>query len=334
MPRPLKVRPLYREIVRDALRFAWREKRLWPFAIIAALIQMGGIYDTVLLRIHSLTEQAQTLANPNGLPFLWQQFVQGLFLEKIMLLQGLTLAIIVILGMSLFSIIAQGVLVLGIDTHEAKSRLPLRALIQHVAHRIVSLTTINMIGVGATWVIGFFTLTPLLQSLHAPSLFNVFAYLSLFALFIFSVIVFTSWHMLAVNALLVDELTFAEAFSHAWRLLRHSWLTILETAILLMITAAAVYIGTVLFLFIANIPAFLLLFGSIVFVLPQAMFWITLLIATTFFVSLILAGTFTITFQYATWNRLYRRIQEGTAHAKTHRFVHWVSGHIASTRSS
>lgn len=333
MPRATNFRPLYREIVRDALHLAWKEKRLWPFAFFAGFIQLGGIYDTLLLRLRSFAERATEIANPT-LPQLWEQLQQNLFLNKLMAIQGLAFFAIIMAAMCLFSLIAQGTLVLGIDAHGSRIKHSVKELVRQATHRLIPLLAINIVGVGAIWVVGFFTAIPLIQSLTNPSVVHLFAYLSLFILLVFSTIIFTSWHMLALNGLLVDDLTFSEAFTHSWRMMRHAWLTVLETAVLLVFTSIALYLTILLVALLVNVPAFLLLLASVLLAMPKLYFILRLVISGTFIALLTFAGLYTITFQYATWNRLYTRINEGTAHAKLHRLTHWINGHLSASSKS
>lgn len=330
MQRTAIIRPLYREIIRDALQTAWREKRLWPLALLAGFIQLGGIYDTLFLHIRSFAERTQEIADPT-LPLIWLQLRQHFFLDKVLLVQGLLLTALVMLGFTLFSLVAQGALVLGVDNDGTRSKRSVRDFLKLAAHRIIPLATVNIVGIGAIWLVGFFAAIPLLQSTVNPTISNVFAYILLFTALVIATVVFTSWHMLALNSLLIDELTFHESFTHAWRLLRHSWLTVLETAALLMITAFALYFGSLFISAVISTPLVLLLIASVLLVLPKAYLFLRLLIGAVFIVMLIVAGVLTITFQYATWNRLYHRINEGTAHAKTHRFFRWVSKQLHST---
>lgn len=332
MPRTVIHRPLYREIVRDALHLAWKEKRLWPFALLAGFIQLGGIYDTLLLRLRDVAEQTRDFINPS-LPGLWQQIQERLLLDKLMAVQGLVLFAIVMAAVCLFSLVAQGILILGIGSHGASPKRSLKELIQHATHRLIPLLAVNIVGVGAIWMMGFFTVVPLVESLRNPSIIHVFAYLSLFVLLVLTTVAFTSWHMLALNSLLIDDLTFAEAFTHSWRIMKHAWLTILETVVLLVLTSMALYLVILLLAILVNIPAILLLTASVLLSAPKAYFFLRLLISGTFLVLLAVAGLYTITFQYATWNRLYARINEGTAQAKLHRLVHWVNGHLNPPKS-
>jgi hypothetical protein len=332
MPRAVIFRPLYREIVRDALTLAWREKRLWPFALLAGFIQLGGIYDTLLLRLRSFAERTSEIIDPT-LPSLSQQIHAQLFLDKVATVQSLVLFAIVMAGVCLASLIAQGVLVLGLDSSDPRAKRPLKDVLRSAASRLIPLIAVNVVGVGAIWIVGFFTAIPLIQSIHNPSIVHFFAYLSLFLLLIVTTVIFTSWHMLALNGLLVDDLNFSEAFTHAWRVMRHAWLTVLETALLLVATSIMLYVVTLLATLLVNVPAMLLLMASVLLAMPKAYFWLRILIGSTFIISLALAGLYTITFQYATWNRLYKRINEGTAHAKFHRFTEWVNGHLTTRKT-
>ncbi len=333
MPRATNFRPLYREIVRDALRIAWKEKRLWPFALLAGFIQLGGIYDTLLLRLRHFAERTTEIADPT-FPQLLEQIQRHLFLNKLIAIQGLTLFAILMAVVCLFSLVAQGVLILGINEHGTRPKRALKELLQQATHRLIPLLAVNVVGVGAIWIVGFFTAIPLVQSLANPSIVHIFAYLSLFILLVLTTVIFTSWHMLALNGLLVDDLNFSEAFSHAWRIMRQAWLTVLETAVLLVATSLVLYLTVLLVTLLVNVPAFLILLASILLAMPKLYLVLRLIIGGTFIVFLALAGLYTITFQYATWNRLYLRINEGTAHAKLHRLSHWINRHLTSSSKS
>lgn len=329
MPRAANLRPLYREIVRDALRLAWSEKRLWPFALLAGFIQLGGIYDTLLLRLRSFAERTVEISNPT-LPVLWQQIQSRLFLDKLEIAQSLALFGILMAAVCVLSLIAQGVLVFGLEARANRSKTSLRELLREAAHRFIPLLAVNIVGVGAIWLVGFFTAIPLIKSVAHPSVLNVFSYLVLFTFLIVTTVIFTSWHMLALNGLLVDQLNFTEAFTHAWRMMKHAWLTVFETALLLVVTSMALYLVILLTGLLVNVPALLLLLATVLLAMPKAYLFLRLFISATFLALLALAGLYTITFQYATWNRLYRRINEGTAHAKLHRLTHWVNKHLSA----
>src|SRR5512133_331876 len=57
----LRNEPIYRPIVREALSFSWKEKRLWFIALLAGILMSGSVFDVVWRSVNSLSAQASML---------------------------------------------------------------------------------------------------------------------------------------------------------------------------------------------------------------------------------------------------------------------------------
>src|SRR5262249_2278477 len=117
-----------------------------------------------------------------------------------------------------------------------------------------------------------------------------------------------------------------EALVHAGQLLRRSWLTIAETAFCMMVIGALILCAAVLVSLFAGLPTLGFLVTSLYLGLPKIFVFTNIVIMVVVFLAAIVGGLFAVNFQYATWNRLYRRASEGTAHSKIVRIVRSLKG--------
>ncbi len=319
MPRALQPRPLYREILRDAFLLAWKEKRFWPLALLTVFLQTAGIYDVFFLSVRGALQSP--VASDQG----WQTYVTQVsrlnLLEKFALSQSILLSLAIIFLILFFSVIAQGTLVACLDrVQQTNGRGGFRQALQAAARRVVPLAVLNLLMVGIA-SLGSFALQSLAGALpnlpFGPAWFVLAAIIYLIVLF-----VATSLHLFALNGVMADGMTLHEALEHAMSLLRKTWITVAETAFCMMIIGACMFIAAMLLSFFAGLPAIGFLFASLYLGLPKIFVFANIAISAIVFLAAIIAGLFAVNFQYATWNRLYRRAMEGTAHSKIIRVVH------------
>lgn len=328
MPRALQHRPLYREILRDALSLAWKEKRFWPLALLVVFLQTAGIYDVFFL---SLRNAFQTpLAGNQG----WQGYLLQIsrldWVDRFALTQSILLSLALIFLILFFSVVAQGTLVACIDRGEAKIGRGFRQAIQAAAKRVVPLAVLNILMVGITGLgsVGLKAVAGAVVGMSGGTiLFAIAALVYLFILF-----VSTALHLFALNGIMADGMTLHEALQHAAQLLRKTWLTVAETALCMMLVGAFIFAMSVVLSLFAGLPALGFLVTSLYLGLPKIFVFANVAISAIVFLMAIMGGLFAINFQYATWNRLYRRAVEGTAHSKVVRVIHALTSR--RTRSS
>ncbi len=316
-PAPLH-RPLYRQILRDALALAWKEKRFWPLALLTVFLQTGGIYDVFLLSLRS------ALNSPLTRDDRWHEYflqVQRLdWVNRFALTQSILLSLALIFLILFFSVIAQGTLIGCLDRGQTTMNKGFRQILQAAAKRVVPLGVLNilMLGVAGLGSLALRVFTTAIEGRSGDVIwFSIASLVYLMVLF-----VATSLHMFALNGVMADGMTLHEALVHAWELLRKAWLTIVETAFLMMIIGALIFSASLLIALFAGLPAVGFLVASVYLGFPKIFVFVNIAIAAIVLLAAIIGGLFAVNFQYSTWNRLYRRAIEGTAHSKLVRVFH------------
>ncbi len=305
-------RPLYRQILRDALSLAWKEKRFWPLAILAVFLQTGGIYDVFFFSVR------KALQAPVPHDSLWQGYFARVgeldWINRFALTQSALLSLALIFLILMVAVLAQGVLIACLDRGLATAGRSFRQILQAAAKRIVPLAVLNLLLVGITGLfsLGLKTFSGVVSTLPGGGfLFVIAAVIYLVVLF-----VTTALHFFSLNGIMADGMTLHEALVHAWQLLSKAWLTVAEAAFCMMIIGSLLFGAAGLIAFLAGLPAVGFLVASLYLGLPKIFIILNILIVALVFVVAVLGGLFAVNFQYAVWNRLYRRAVEGTAHSK------------------
>jgi hypothetical protein len=320
-------RPLYREILRDALLLSWKEKRFWPLALLTVFLQTGGIYDVFILSVRTALQSP--LARDSGWHSYFLRVSQLDWVNKFALTQSILLSLAV-MGLILFlSVIAQGTLVACLDRGQTTLGRGFRQILQTAAKRVVPLAVLNLlmlsiVGLGS---LGLRTFAGAVLGIPGGNVFFVIAAI----VYLKILFVTTSLHLFALNGVMADGMTLHEALVHAGQLLRKAWLTIAETALCMMVIGALIFTTSVLVALFAGLPALGFLVASLYLGLPKIFVVVNIVIAAIVFLAAILGGLFAVNFQYATWNRLYRRATEGTAHSKIARVFHSLTHRTSRT---
>lgn len=329
-------RPLYREIVRDAFATTWRERKLWIFALFAGVLQTGGVYDVILLSIRRMPEQVRTLFSGNG----WQAMlaiekrfsgvdaVQSTF-GFLTFIQGMLLAILIILAIWALSAVAQGALTYALGTRSRGKGPTFREALTVGARNLWPIVTLNIFTLGLIWLARFIVLLPFAISIQNPSLVSIFAYYLSFLLFLLASVALTAIHFFALNAVILEKSHLWPAIRQAFNALKESWMLVLEIgAILFLVGATALAVGVIVFV-IAAVPLFLFMIATALLQLWTLLWIATALGIALFFAVMISAGAWAIAFQYAAWQQLFQRVASGTASAKVIRWIRWWVGHAA-----
>ncbi len=330
-------RPLYREILREALSVAWREKRLWPLAVLAAVLQTGGIYDVALLTLRAMPHEgaALSLSIPwrSWLATGWtlnfstsaQAWASWGWIANVLF--GL-LFVTVILCMS---VIAQGGLVAGLGGRMRGRALNLWACCRIGAESFWPIAVLNVGVLGVLWCVRFLALLVLATFFQNGTLLFGLFYALMVIVILAAIIILTSIHLFALNAIILQGATLRQAIDRGWQLLGQVWFTVLETAAFLFVFGVACFAASVLLFLMMGLPLFLFMLSALA-LQSTLMLWLGIVLCWLLLMGIMfLSGMFALTFQYAVWVRLYRRAGEGGAVAKLHRWVHWLTGDYHAT---
>lgn len=336
-PRKKKSAPLYRKLIPIALRESWNSRWLWPFALFAAWLMTGGIYDVMLTSLQELRTRQDIILHgqlPQTITIAWSRLTDGSsILHLIGAWESVLFASIFILAVLSLSIIGQGALVHGIGGRIRGRKPHFRESLAIGTKFFVQTMLLNIFILGLTWFAKFLMFIPYRNSILDPSIGHLLGYLFTTVLFIVTLIVLTSVHLFTLNAMILQEASLHEALVRAFELLRRGWLAVLELALILFGVGMGIFALTLILFFVMIIPLVLVMFATMVlgqgFIFSLGYALGTLLFFTLF----ILAGVFTVTFQYAAWHLLFLKLGEGGLVAKLHRISHWFTGAPKQRRS-
>ena len=330
-------RPLYREILRDAFSAAWREKRLWPLAVLAAILQTGGIYDVALFTLRSMTHEGRALS----LAIPWRTWLAtGWTLDFSTTINAwaswgwianVIFGILFVTILLCVSVIAQGALVAGLGGRIRGRVMSFWACCRIGADSFWPIAVLNIGVLGGLWCIRFLGLLILSSFYQSGAFVFGLLYAVMVVILLIAVVIFTSIHLFALNAIILQGATLRQAVDRGWQMLGQVWFTVLETAAFLFVFGVACFFASVILFLVMGLPLFLFMLSALA-LQSLIMLWIGIVLCwLLLMVIMFLSGMFALTFQYAVWVRLYRRAGEGGAVAKLHRWVHWLTGDYHGT---
>lgn len=324
--------PVYRHVVRDAFRAAWHERRYWPLAFLAGMVATAGVYEAVWTAASSLTIQGAELAKRFGGAMISAAATPSVGLaDRIVMTVGniellLAIAILFLAGF-LFASAAQGGLVYAVGARMQGRKPTLAEAFRVGGKALWPVIALNVIIIGAVWLIRFLGSLPLLFAIQKPSSTALIIHIAAFGLSLLFIFLAVVVQIFALNALILQGATLDAALRRGWELFKKNWVVALETALLQFAVAIAIWFFAALAFAIAILPVFIFLISA------AAMDSVIFLgIAAALAVVLVFGGfavlsAFTIQFQYATWTSLYRRLGEGGVVPKLHRLFRSITGH-------
>ena len=320
---PSKTRPLYREIVKQALSSSWHHHHLWVLAFFAGLLQTGGMYDVILRGILSLpgaVYSASLFEQSSLVTWLsspWQQsFLLGLtqFSARLLsLFYGITF-----LGLLfIVSVLAQGALVYGLAIRFRGAPPSLRSCLQVGGRSFWSVAILNILSLGGLAALRSILFAPSLLRWSSDSLTLGIIGTAIYAV---GVLAFTAFHLLALNSVVLQKHPLAESLGRAWIQLKTHWLTIAELGVVFLVTGGALLIALVIAMVIAGIPLATLLLSAALINWGGVVLFLLALGAIALIGAALVAGSFAVAFQYAAWQELTIRASQGQALSKLHRW--------------
>lgn len=317
--------PLYREIIPAGVKGAWRHRWLWPIAILAGLIQTGGIVDAVLISLRRVRFESVTLFDASwsdSIGAIWGRIVGAPdVIAKILEAQDFIIGLTIVAATIGLAFICQGALAFGIGG-SINGRTPnFKESLHAGAKAFGRIFALNLVTLGLTWLARFLMLVPLAVFSREPSAGLAVASVGVSIIYILVVLSLTAIHFFALNAIILNDLHVTPALERAATMLRSSWLTIIEIAVILFgVGLLTLSVGLLLFL-VMWIPLFLLQLGAALLNMSALFVFANFIGTILFFIVMLSAGAFNISFQYRAWNLLYVRLGEGGAVAKIHRVL-------------
>lgn len=312
--------PVYREILKHALRAAWHDRRYWILSFFASFLLTAGVYDYVL---NTLTRMAryQSFTWPTASDLFsgfWVNAgsITGIFAT----LQTVALGAVLVIAVLGFSCIAQGALVYVLGAKKFNHAPELRKALYIGTQTFWPIAALSILANGLFLLMGAAFFAVAFWSNSLPSLFYpVLVVLGLIeTLLAFAIGIL---QIFAVNAVVLQGAKLTDALSRAYDILKRNWLVTIETALLLLVLALTlelVFMWFAFFIsFIFRIVAFSAWsFNSQSLYLGAAFVWLIVLGGARFALT-----AFKTQLQFATWTLLYRRLGEGGVLPKLHRVL-------------
>lgn len=323
---PTKDQSLYRHVIRDALRLAFKRRQLWLFGFFAMFLSTGGLVDTLIRSLNHLSSAQIERLHPELAPRLPEIFAalapRDLLTPPAWLLFGGAL-ILALLGAGLWcAVVSQGALISGIAAVDHKID-PRMAIGRGIAS-FWTLLIINVISKVTLGVAALLTALPLGDALANNRTGAMVLSFIAFALFI---AVALSVNVVSFFALIDASLTRSSvrsALTHGFATFQKHWVVAIETALVIfgadILLAAVYFTGLILLL----VP-FTVLFLMMIAIGTASGVWFFLsMVGIVLLAWTIVTVSFAATFRYAVWTLLFDRLQGRGVVAKIVRILRSV----------
>lgn len=322
--------PVYREVLSQALRTAWYDRRYWILSLLAGILVSASAYDALARSIRAVSLQSSLLNLGAGKVILQTLILNAQKSETIFaLVSGVEILLLVAL-LALFiiglSCIAQGGLIFALGARMRGKHPKLREALHVGAGSFWPIVTLNLLACGGLCLARFLTSLPLNWALDQTRLTTYLVYIGSFLIFLPIVFLIAVVQIFALNAVVLHGAPLSAAIGRAWALFTKNWVVTIETAVLQTLLSIGIWILYIIIYLFLMIPV-IVFFLAAAIIQSNVLFMCSLAIGTAvFFAGLVLTGAFTIQLQYATWIHLYRKLGEGGIVPKLHRLVQSITG--------
>ncbi|MCK5062134.1 hypothetical protein KAR28_06340 [Candidatus Parcubacteria bacterium] len=305
---------LYRDILGQSLKSAWRNKYLWFFGLFAALLGNAGEFELLFRGFNGKTgtffpgleRLGETgifsLQIFKSLAQLSRQDPFSLFLA----LGVLLLIVLVSLFLLWMSVTSQVALVHSAGKIRANKNHNFKESLNVGIKKFWPVFGLNIIFKIAVYALFIILSLPIISSLGKVDFaLSSSLYIVSFVLFIPVSMIFSFIIKYAIAFVVIKEAGFLQAIKQGWKLFVKNWLVSLEMAFLLFFINFLVGAALILVFLIVSIPFFFmaLVFAKLSFLFN---FWAMVMIATMIYIIfIVLTGSFLSAFQVTSWTGLF-----------------------------
>lgn len=320
-------RPVYREVIPQALKIAWKNPLFWLIALFVGILNTGSSLDAFWKLFTTIQTQGTDLFIGQTIVQIWSVANQGGF-SAVPFFQGLlaiTILSVIMLAVGAFACVCQSALVHVIGNHKDGTPAKLKAGLRVGARALVPIAVLNLIIMLSIWVVRFLVSFPLSIVIGRDDILHLAVYLVSFVIFVALALVLGIIQIYAVNAMILQGASLAQAFQRAWLILKEHWLVTVETAALQAVVVILTFAAAVIAIMVLSLPPSVMYILSILngnFALFQIS--IGVMIGLVLLFVAIYTG-FIVTFQYALWTLMFRKMGEGGIAAKLHRMFRAVT---------
>ena len=315
-----KQRPtmIYRTILLQAWSKTWQRKSLWVFALFAAILMNGGLFDTVIRSIQHI-ERTGTFfedilaGSVLGIQVIGEYIQQIQTLDQTRVFVIVTTSILVALFLLSASILSQYALVQGVG--EKKESHP-HKLRRQALHACWDVLAINLFVKIASFILTLVTALTLILFIQQATIWYSLLVFVVFFFFIPLIIIINTIGMFAIINTVREKTHTLDAIHHAYKLFSQHWIASLEFGLSLFLLIFGTGILLLAISFFLLIPFWMLTLAALYF--GSIGLYLSLhVIAVVFFIVIFLLFVgISTTFQYASWVGFYARMNHKTYGAK------------------
>lgn len=319
--------PMYRQALSHGWSLAWKNKMLWVFGALAALLGQMGIFD-FLVRIGASTSQAGLASGWVG-P-LGFQYVNQVIGKMTLPTEGLgwiffafLLGVGIIFFMAVAAAASQGAL---IDATAQSLKLRKRIDNKKAWHVGVGhawkLLLLHIVRVLVMMVLGLMVSWTVFNAVVSPTLSDRLIFLLVFVLAAVVGMVVSFLVIYAAGYIVVEEYKVGKAISSAWHLFTGHWLVSLEVAAIFVLLNLLLVFGAGLGILLFFLPAIILWIAAAITSI-SALYLIGMVVGViVLFTFILFLGAVFSTFTTAVWTYLFMKMhKEGV---KSH-ILHYLS---------
>lgn len=316
-------KPVFREVIPQALRFAWTHPSHWILGVFAAILFSGGALDIFIKFWATIQQQGNEIFIGNTISNLWRaaelSSVSVPWLMYIKAFLAIAFFLVILAAFIIFSCACQGALVHAIGNYKTNKEKSLKSALRVGGKAIIPIAILNLIFLVIAWIAHFGVSYPMALLLGNDSILFTIIYIVAFMIFTILILGLGVLQIYALNAIILQDAPLAIALERGWKLIREHWLVTVETIIVQSVVILGLAIATTISALILTFPAIVLfVFSFISLSINMLYLSIILFFITTITFALFTTG-FTVSFQYATWTMMFHKFGEGGVVPKIHR---------------
>ncbi len=327
---------LYRPMLKQALRIAWRNKFLWFFGLFAVLFGNGGAYNLGFSNLKKVESQGMWLNNIKAMVQNWSLKFSMIDLNDLwssISLSGIFLVLIIIILVVFFiwlAVISQGALIYGAAKATKELENKFNEVFKHGINKFWPVFLLDIVFNAILLIILILLSLPffiLFMSTTSSVLWQSILVVLSFIVWVPIAIMFSIIIKYALIYSVNENRHIGEALNKALHLFIKNWLVSLETGfILFLLNLITGLLLAVVLVFIA-LPFVIL--GMIAAQLASNSFlWLIIILGLLTFIALVLwYGAFWNVFSTTVWIILFERIHNGVIYSKILRWATILTGH-------
>jgi len=307
---------LYRNILKQALNIAWRNKYLWFFGLFVALLGNGGIYD-ILIRGFSKNKSEnffsglQRIGETDFFSFGTLANIPHLFKTEFFSMIILFVVGLIILASACFLIwliIASQVALVNNSANIilSKNKLGIKDGIASSSKHFWPVLWLNIIDKAVLKIIFFLLSLLILNIIFKQGLLSIYMlYIILFVIFIPFVITLSFIIKYAIAYIVIKEDSFLVSVKKGLKLFFDNWLVSIEMAFILFFINFIFGLAIIFCILIVTVP---FIFLAVLFykLLSVVGFWLIISLGSIILLFMVMvAGAFLATFQTTSWTGLF-----------------------------